>query len=586
VSLREQTARSSGDTLLTMSLRLRLSLTSLTALLAVLLCSAVAAAQTPASTPTTSTDTTRPAVPTFFGDTGLWYVPTAEVLPSGKWSAGLFRRGTDYLQGHTNVADFATTFAVGLGRAEVFGSFLIDTRIDRDAQPIFFNDAAEGGIIDRNTTVNRPWTGNNIGDFYAGVKVNLVSQSQGNGVAAAVRGTVKIPTGKSDAGVSTGKADGMLDFIVSREVATSVELSGFAGYEFRGSPDGFQIPTRAVNWGVGAAFPSRSDFRLFTELNGARPNIDTATITTASLVGFDLTVPPSVSTTRPQTRATIGATYQAPKGFFLGVGLSLSLPRASTAAMTGQSSSNWDWQVRLGFHPGVRKHITPVPPPPPPPVEAPAPPPPAPANRPPVVKASCDPCTVEIGKTSTVTADAQDPDGDVLTYQWRATAGTLTSATTRVSPWTAPMTVGSVPFTVTVSDGKGGTASDTVTIEVTKPPVKVYAFDDVYFDFDRFALRPEALRVLDEAVVAMLADSTLSLTIEGHTCDIGTNEYNLALGERRARAVSNYFSSRGVDASRFKTVSYGEENPKYDNMREETRRLNRRAALVVTLRNN
>jgi len=73
-----------------------------------------------------------------------------------------------------------------------------------------------------------------------------------------VRGTVKLPTGKSDIGVSTGKADAMLDFIVSREIATSVELSGFAGYEFRGSPEGFQIPTRAVNWGVGAAFPSRA----------------------------------------------------------------------------------------------------------------------------------------------------------------------------------------------------------------------------------------------------------------------------------------------------------------------------------------
>ena len=46
------------------------------------------------------------------------------------------------------------------------------------------------------------------------------------------------------------------------------------------------------------------------------------------------------------------------------------------------------------------------------------PPPPAPTNRPPTVRASCDPCTVEVGKTSTVTADAQDPDGDALTYAW------------------------------------------------------------------------------------------------------------------------------------------------------------------------
>jgi OOP family OmpA-OmpF porin len=73
------------------------------------------------------------------------------------------------------------------------------------------------------------------------------------------------------------------------------------------------------------------------------------------------------------------------------------------------------------------------------------------------------------------------------------------------------------------------------------------------------------------------------LTIEGHTCNIGTAEYNLALGERRAKAVRDYLVSRGVAADRLNTVSFGEEQPKYDNSREETRRLNRRAALVVRL---
>src|SRR3954453_2158827 len=78
---------------------------------------------------------TRPATTTFFGDTGLWFVPTAEVLPKGKWSASGYRRGTNYIQGYTNVADFAGTFAVGVkDRAEIFGSFLVDTRIDRDVR--------------------------------------------------------------------------------------------------------------------------------------------------------------------------------------------------------------------------------------------------------------------------------------------------------------------------------------------------------------------------------------------------------------------------------------------------------------------
>jgi OOP family OmpA-OmpF porin len=119
---------------------------------------------------------------------------------------------------------------------------------------------------------------------------------------------------------------------------------------------------------------------------------------------------------------------------------------------------------------------------------------------------------------------------------------------------------------------------------VTRPPVRTYTFEDVYFDFDRYSLRPDANRVLDEAVSALSQDPTLRVQIEGHTCNIGTAEYNLALGERRATAVRSYLLSRGVSADRLTTISYGEEAPKYDNAREETRRLNRRAALVVNLR--
>ena len=111
----------------------------------------------------------------------------------------------------------------------------------------------------------------------------------------------------------------------------------------------------------------------------------------------------------------------------------------------------------------------------------------------------------------------------------------------------------------------------------------MYTFEDVHFDFDRYSLRPEATRLLDEAVTAMMQDATLRLQIEGHTCNIGTAEYNLALGDRRANAVRDYMVSRGITAARLTTVSYGEEMPKYDNSREETRRLNRRAALVVNL---
>ena len=97
-----------------------------------------------------------------------------------------------------------------------------------------------------------------------------------------------------------------------------------------------------------------------------------------------------------------------------------------------------------------------------------------------------------------------------------------------------------MPVTITVDDGHGHTATDTVTIQVIKPAVKTFVFEDVHFDFDRYTLRPEATRALDEAVRTLQENPTLHIEIEGHTCNIGTAEYNLALGERRATPVRDY----------------------------------------------
>jgi outer membrane protein OmpA-like peptidoglycan-associated protein len=558
---------------------------------ALVLAAGAAGAQTPSTAPPTAAPdtTTRPATTTFLGDTGLWFVPTAEVLAHGQWSASGYRRGTNYIQGYTNVADFAGTFAFGIkDRAEVFGSFLADTRIDRDTRPIFINDSSFGGIVDRYPLVNQGWTGDNVGDLYLGAKVNLWSESRGNPVALAVRGIVKLPTGKKDAGVSTGKADARFDFIASKEAARIVDLSGFGGFEVRGKPDGIDTSTSAFNWGAGAAFPSRSPLRVVTELNGVVTSSSTATITGASPVGVDGSLPPAISNTENLTRATAALTFQAPKGFFVGGGLSWNVPRQVRAAgLTAPDDNNpvgdyWDWQVRIGYHPGLRAHAAPAPAPPAPmPVQAAQP---MTANRPPTVRALCDPCTVEVGKNSTVTANAQDPDGDPLTFRWSAPTGTLQNPANRQTLWTAPQQVGPVPVTVTVDDGKGGTASDMVTIQViSAPPVVQLNFEDIYFDFDRSTLRPEALRLLDDAVTRLQANPGKNIIIEGHTCNIGTAEYNLALGDRRANSVKSYLLSRGVAAGRLETRSYGEEQPKFDNAREETRRLNRRAALVVKI---
>jgi outer membrane protein OmpA-like peptidoglycan-associated protein len=517
----------------------------------------------------------------------LWFVPGAEVLPDGRWSASAYRRGTNWIQGYSNVGDFAGTFAYGLrGRAEIFGSFLVDTRVDRDVRPLFVGPGtpgsqAFGGVIDRYPGVSKGWSGDNLGDFYIGTKFNIWSEERLNPVAFAVRAVAKLPTGSVDNGAGTGKFDLGVDAIASKEASKLVDVSAYGGWEFRGQPDNFDAPSGAFRWGAGIAFPSRRPLRVTGEINGEVPNKDTLTFQGATIACVDCGVFPRVSDVQTMTRATLGLTVQSKSGFFAGVGASWNFPTTSrTSAFNPEGSVTADyidWQFRIGFHPGVAVYALPPPKPQPPPELPPT------QNRPPTVRARCEPCTIEAGRNVTVTADAQDPDGDVLSYRWSAPAGGFQNAADRQTLWTAPQQEGAVPLTVVVNDGHGGTASDTLTIQVlrTERPVVELTFEDVYFDFDRSTLRPEALRLLDDAIAKLQANPDKRIVIEGHTCSIGTAEYNLALGSRRAGSVRDYLLSRGIAAGRMETRSYGEERPKFDNAREETRRLNRRAALVV-----
>jgi len=563
---------------------------------------AMLAAAGPALGQTTSqpqTSETRPATTTVSGDTGLWFVPTAEVLPNKKWAVSFYRENADYGQGFTDVSNFPASIAVGIGnRFELFGSYTTITRIDRDTRPIFFTSpsgapaGAGGGIVNEYPLVRGGWSGNARGDLRIGAKVNLVSQADNRAASFAVRGAVKIGTGDDAVGASTGKTDFSLDGILSKQFS-SMELSAYGGGIFRSSPDGFSV-SNGIRWGLGAGFPATAKLRFTAELTGEK-YLDTTAVAPAGFAGIDLSVAPTSTTLSSPIYAALGVTYQAQSGFFLGAGVNWagtldarSAARCPVASLTcssfGDSSGDSiGLQFRIGYHPGARTYVAPMPPPPAPtPVVAP-PPPSTQANRAPSVRVACDPCTVEVSKVATVSADAQDPDGDALTYRWTANTGSFTSDTTRQTPWTAPNTVGAVPITVTVTDSRGATASASVTIQVMQPVAKEFVFEDVHFDFDRFTLRADALRILDEAITAMQANATLRLEIEGHTCNIGTAEYNLALGERRAAAVRDYLNSRGINPDRLRIVSFGEEQPKFDNLREETRRLNRRAALVVRL---
>lgn len=105
--------------------------------------------------------------------------------------------------------------------------------------------------------------------------------------------------------------------------------------------------------------------------------------------------------------------------------------------------------------------------------------------------------------------------------------------------------------------------------------------DRVFFDFDKYNIKPSAAARLEEQAAWLNAYPELTVTIEGHCDERGTREYNLALGERRANAVKDYLGALGVNANRISTISYGKERPTVPESNEAAWAQNRRGATNV-----
>jgi peptidoglycan-associated lipoprotein len=565
------------------------------------LTAAPAAAQAPAQTTTSSTavtqdeivlqgDTTpRPALPTFYGDTGLWFVPTAETMPAGRLSFSVFRANFDRRQGLTDVSLIGVTGAVALGdRFELFGSWRL-SRFDRDVRPVFIPSEPEfGGVSQEYPYLRRGFSDTLGGPVVVGGKLSLISQSRGDAMSVAPRVMLKFPSGSTWA--STNDWDYHLDLVASREFNSVFEATGIAGAVLRGDSDEFRV-SDGITWGLGAQFPSRSRLRALVEWQGEFVIEKNTEVINPPYVAEDGSVAPLLSPISDPTNFKIGAAWNAPAGFFVHGGLNYSFGTAGrTVAGQDIDHNAWGFDVRLGWHPGatparqrvrVIKETTTV-------TNTITPPAPPAPNRNPTftvgpngAAANCEPGVVAPGADARCSATATDPDGDGVTYRWTAPSGTFAAPTAQNTNWTAPTTVGNVPVTVTATDARGGTATATVIVQVVRR--EELNFEDVHFDFDRFNLRPDALKILDEAITRLQANPDVRITIEGHCDSIGTVEYNLALGERRANSVRDYLASRGIMNVRLRTVSYGEERPAADNSTAQGRAMNRRAHLAVII---
>ena len=119
-----------------------------------------------------------------------------------------------------------------------------------------------------------------------------------------------------------------------------------------------------------------------------------------------------------------------------------------------------------------------------------------------------------------------------------------------------------------------------------KPGQKPVIFDlvglRIQFAFDDYNLSSQAKENLEKIASWLSKNSAAKIQIQGHTCEIGTNEYNIALGERRASSAQKYLEQLGVKSGRISTISYGQEKPLDPGHTEEARSKNRRDEFVET----
>jgi peptidoglycan-associated lipoprotein len=106
--------------------------------------------------------------------------------------------------------------------------------------------------------------------------------------------------------------------------------------------------------------------------------------------------------------------------------------------------------------------------------------------------------------------------------------------------------------------------------------IRMFESDNIYFDFDKADLKPEAQATIRNKADWLRMNSSYAVRIEGHCDERGTNEYNLALGERRAHAAKKFLAALGISEDRISTISYGEERPADPTHNQEAWAKNRR----------
>ena len=146
-----------------------------------------------------------------------------------------------------------------------------------------------------------------------------------------------------------------------------------------------------------------------------------------------------------------------------------------------------------------------------------------------------------------------------------------------------PTPVATPMVTTTPEDNKLPPTPPVAPPAVEPAPVEVKKLETVYFDFDKSNIRKdqEAIITKDADFLKKPENAGVKITIEGHCDERGTDEYNIALGDRRAKSSKKFLVNMGVAADRLETVSFGESRPAQQGHNEEAWKLNRRTEFVI-----
>ncbi|HKL48309.1 MAG TPA: peptidoglycan-associated lipoprotein Pal [Desulfuromonadales bacterium] len=147
------------------------------------------------------------------------------------------------------------------------------------------------------------------------------------------------------------------------------------------------------------------------------------------------------------------------------------------------------------------------------------------------------------------------------------------------------------PGQVSQTDADGTSAADRSSMSETEiseseiseseKAARELSLKRIHFDFDRYTLSTEARQKLENNAKFLRANPQAEVQIQGHTDERGSDSYNLALGEKRARAAHDYLVSLGISPARLSIISYGEERPMVPESNEEAWARNRRVEFVL-----